>query len=184
VVGLAAVASLVLLYNHWSKQLGVGKPLAVAMLMTSLYPLALAQAGEWSGPRLMTLAVFPAWMLLSVFSYTVYADLRDRAGDRVVRESAVNASSCRVAVGRRMGRLSYPDGWRVVADVCALTGAAVLLGPTMLGCGWMYAAFVVPAMAAPILAARSPAPQAVRFMAAECMLVGLAATADLVVLGP
>ncbi|MCY2931275.1 MAG: UbiA family prenyltransferase, partial [Planctomycetota bacterium] len=42
---LSAVAAMLLFYNATSKRLGLAKPVVVALLMTSIYPLAFAQAG-------------------------------------------------------------------------------------------------------------------------------------------
>ena len=81
---LAAVSAGLVAYDWTSKRLGPAKPLVVAALTTSLYPLALAQAGGAGGPRAPTLAVFPAWMFLTAWGYELLKDIRDAAGDAAI----------------------------------------------------------------------------------------------------
>ena len=154
----------------YSKQLVWGNPLLVAMLMTSIYPLALAQAGELSGRRATTLIFFPVWMFLTSFGYEVLKDLRDAEGDRNCGDPAVDCAG-RSRPGRRAARAAV------------LAGAAVLLVPAMVGCGWVYLAIVPLAMAAGAVSCLANVRRAIAFVYVEFVLVGLAATADLLVSG-
>ena len=169
-VTLALVSAGLACYDLYSKQLVWGKPLLVALLMTSIYPLALAQAGELSGRRATTLIFFPVWMFLTSFGYEVLKDLRDAEGDRNCGDPAVDCAG-RSRPGRRAARAAV------------LAGAAVLLVPAMVGCGWVYLAIVPLAMAAGAVSCLANVRRAIAFVYVEFVLVGLAATADLLVSG-
>jgi 4-hydroxybenzoate polyprenyltransferase len=163
---LAIVAAGLALYDLKSKRLGIGKPLLVAVLLASIYPLALAQAGGATGPRAWTLAVFPAWLFLTSFGYEVLKDIRDIPGDRMITgwETRVQRS---------------PRRWRLIANVAIVSGAVLLVGPLLLGCGRVYAMIALLAVAVGVLAVRMSPRTAIACLYAECCLVGLAATADL-----
>jgi geranylgeranylglycerol-phosphate geranylgeranyltransferase len=154
---LAGLAAGLVAYDLGSKRIGPWKAVAVAALTASIYPLALAQAGGAWGRRAWTLAAFPAWLFLTSFGYEVLKDLRDH-------EEAL---------------LRRPRLWRGASSAAILAGAALLAVPRLLGCGDVYLSIVLLAMAAaaavPFLSIRG----ALAAAYAECVLVGIAATADL-----
>jgi len=169
-VVLAGVACGLGAYNLRSKRLGAAKQLCVAALVTCIYPLAVAQAGGVTGNRAATLAVFPAWWFLTTFAYELLKDLRDAEGDRRVA-SHPSPVHCRPVLWRRLG-------------VAALwSGAMLLVGPALLGCGWVYAAFAAAATCAALIAGFRPLRQAILLVYVECILVGVAAAADVMILG-
>ncbi|MBM4019558.1 MAG: hypothetical protein FJ288_14770 [Planctomycetes bacterium] len=186
---LAAVAAALVLYDAASKRLGAAKPLAVAALMTSIYPLALAQAGgasdgwrsftigavasalaQGGGPRAAALPVFAAWMFLTAFGYEVLKDIRDIPGDR--------AGGAAATALQRNPRL-----WRRAAGAVIAAAAAMLLLPLGLGCGWVYGAVAAAAMGAAVVSVFLPVRRAIMAVYAECFLVGVAAAADPLILG-
>lgn len=167
---LAAVAAALVAYDALSKRLGVGKQLLAAALMTSIYPLALAASGGAAGSRAASLAFFPAWLFLTAFGYELLKDLRDRAGDP------------RVA-GRPTPVQRRPALWRIVAGVAILLAVPILAGPLLAGCGWVYLVGACLAAAAAAASVHLPIRAAIRCVYAECLLVGLAATADVLILG-
>jgi geranylgeranylglycerol-phosphate geranylgeranyltransferase len=167
---LAAVAATLVLYDLVSKRLGVGKPLLVAVLMTSLYPLAYAQAGGAEGPRAAALPVFAAWMFLTAFGYEVLKDIRDIPGD------------CAAATGP-MQVQRRPRLWRGLAGGVVLSAAMLLLVPAGLGCGWVYLVGAVAAILAAALSVFLPVQRALAAIYVECFLVGVAATLDPLILG-
>lgn len=169
-VGLVAVAGALALYNAFSKRLGPAKQAAVATLMISLYPLAIAQAGGAVGPRAASLIVFPIWLWLTSFAYEILKDLRDAPGDR-------QAAPRPTPVQRR------PVAWRRVAARTIAVATGLLAGPAMLGCGWVYVTGASLAAAAGIASAFVPIRRAIALVYVECFLVALAAAADVVVLG-
>jgi geranylgeranylglycerol-phosphate geranylgeranyltransferase len=171
VVMLAVVAGGLAVYDLLAKHLGVGKQLFVATLMTSIYPLAIAQAGlpedlTLAKGRLATLLFFPAWLFLTSFSYEVLKDIRDMVGDRA-------------ATGHTNWIINRPRLARRVASTCTAIGAAVLLLPALVGCGTVYAAIVPAAILAGVVSILLPIRTAMAAIYVECVIVGIAAMADL-----
>lgn len=118
---LTAVALALVLYDLMSKRLGLAKDFVVAALMTSIYPLAVAQAGGAAGPRAASLIVFPIWLFPTAFGYELLKDLRDLTGDAA-------------AVGRARPIQRRPGLWRRVAAAAILLPAPLLILPRWLGC--------------------------------------------------
>ena len=123
---LTAVAAMLFFYDATSKRLGLAKPVVVAVLMTSIYPLAFAQAGGVRGPRAGSLAVFPVILFLLTLSYELLKDVRDVAGDGLAAAPG--------PVQRR------PARWRRLAHAVGLLAAILLPAPAFLGCRWVYLA--------------------------------------------
>jgi len=167
---LVGVAVVLIVYDLLSKRLGAFKPLLAAALMTAIYPLALAEAGGASGDRAGSLAIFPLWLFLTAFGYEILKDLRDRIAD---------ASE----TGRRSALHRYPRRWRMMAGVAVVGSVPLLVGPFFTGCGWVYLVGAAVAAVAAIASVFLPVREAIRCVYAECFLVCLAATADVVVLG-
>jgi len=168
--GLVAVAAALALYNAFSKRLGPAKQAVVATLMISIYPLAVAQAGGAVGPRAKSLIVFPVWLWLTSFAYETLKDLRDAPGDRQ-------------AAPRLTPVQRHPLAWRRVAAWTIAGATALLAGPAMLGCGWVYVTGASVAATAGIASAFVPVRRAIALVYVECSLVALAAAADVMVLG-
>ena len=70
------------------------------------------------------------------------------------------------------------ESWESIAGASAL-----LIGPYLLGCGWVYAGGATVAIGLAISAAYTSVPAAIRLVYAECFLVALAAAADVMILG-
>ena len=168
--GLACVTVALVVYNLISKRLGAAKPVYVAALAASIYPLAIAQAGGALGPRRWTLAVFPVWWFLTVLAYEILKDLRDAAGDR---EAARRPSPIQ----------KHPKRWRIVAACAGWLGAVLLVGPVFLGCGWLYMVIAAGAMGAAVVGGMLRPRRALVAVYIECLLVGVAATLDVIILG-
>ena len=167
---LACVVGAVVIYDLSSKRLGLGKQLLVAALMTSLYPLAFAQAGIPAGSRAATLYVFPVWVFLTSFGYETLKDLRDIRGDQL-------------AVPRQSWVQRRPRFALAVARTAIVLGAVALLGPALVGCGWVYLAIIPAAVALGVWSAFLPQPQARIAIYGQFLVVGVAAAADIMVLG-
>ena len=176
VAALAGVAGGLVAYDLTSKRLDPFKQIAVAALMTTIYPLALAQAGGATGPRAASLAVFPVWMFLTAWGYELLKDIRDAAGDLSAIEAGGAAGRFASALLRNAKR------WRTVAAAAILLGASVLPAAAWLGCGRAYLALLaLPLTAAGLAAwaARSDVRRALAWVYVECVGVGVAAAADL-----
>ena len=168
---LGGVAVGLTAYDLLGKRLGPGKHVAVAALTACIYPLAIAQAGGVRGSRAWTLAIFPAWLFVTAFGYELLKDLRDSVGD--------DRATGRVGHLQRRPRL-----WRRIASASVLLGAILLIGPALTGCRWVYMAVAVGAMAAAAVSVLLPIRKAIAAVYLECLLVGVAATADVIVFGP
>ena len=164
---LSAVAAAMAAYDVWSKRLGIGKQIVVAALMTSFYPLALAQAGSVEGGRGMTLLFFPLWLFLTSFGYEVLKDIRDCSGDWR-------------ASGRATWIRARPRLARRAASIAVIAGACVLIVSALVGCGRVYAMLLPLPMIAGVLSAVLPIRSAMGLIYVECVLVGVATTADLI----
>jgi geranylgeranylglycerol-phosphate geranylgeranyltransferase len=165
---LILVAAGLFIYDVFSKRLGVGKQFLVAALMTSIYPLAFAQAGGATGSRAPALVIFPVWMFLTSFGYEVLKDLRDVRGDHA-------------ATGRPSWIQRDPRFGRRASSVAIIAGAAALIGPYLVGCGWLYMSIAAVAMIVGVAGTFQPTRRAIALIYIECVLVGVAATADLVI---
>jgi len=171
---LAAVALGLFAYDLSSKYIGVGKQLLVAVLMTSIYPLALAQAACLSGldmaeffpSRPATLLFFPIWMFLTAFGYETLKDIRDLHGDATMSARPNWIARC-------------PRRARRIASLATMLGAAALALPAWAGCGSIYGWIIPAAMLAAVISTRLPLRAALGVLYVEYVLVGVAATADL-----
>lgn len=165
---LTVVAMALVIYDAFSKRMGLLKPLLVGALMTSIYPLAIAQAGGATGWRVATLTVFPVWLFLTAFGYEVLKDIRDRRGDPAV--------AGRVTLTQRS-----PRAMRIVAGLAIGLAALLLVGPYLLGCGGVYMAVASISIGLGLWGAVAPIKRAIPLVYAECFIVGIAATADVLV---
>jgi len=138
--------------------------------MTSFYPLAFAQAGTPASTRAATLYVFPFWIFLTSFGYETLKDLRDIQGDRL-------------ATPHRSWLQRWPQLALVVARIAIVAGAVALVGPALVGCGWVYLAIIPGAVALGIWSAFLPQVRARMAIYGQFVLVGIAAAADIIVLG-
>jgi 4-hydroxybenzoate polyprenyltransferase len=166
---LTAVAVGLLLYNAFSKRLGWAKPLLVAAMMTSIYPLALAQADGAAGPRAWSLAVFPAWLFPTAFAYELLKDIRDIPGDRVAAADGL--------VHR------HPRRWRLVANVMLVAPCVLLIWPFLLGCRWIYLAGAAMATGLAVASTFQSERHAIGAVYGECLILAVSAAVDVMVFG-
>jgi 4-hydroxybenzoate polyprenyltransferase len=160
---------ILVVYDLSSKWLGIGKPLLVALLMISFYPLAFAQAGSPAGPRSATLYLFPIWLFCTSFGYEILKDLRDVPGDETAGKRQVWV--------RRSPRRAL-----LLSRVAILVGAGVLIGPYHAGCGSIYLWIALPAIGVAIASCFVHSRRAQALIYAECVIVGIAAAADMIAL--
>jgi len=167
---LAVVGLCLVLYDAYSKRLGAAKQLVVAALMTSIYPLALAEAGGASGPRAASLAVFPVWLSITSFGYEILKDLRDLPIDPPL-------------AGRPSPLRANPLRWRLIANLAIAGSSLILFAPALLGCGWIYLCAVMVAVGLAWAVSRAKVAAAIPLVYTEVFLVAIAAAADVMILG-
>ncbi|MGM0490454.1 MAG: UbiA family prenyltransferase [Planctomycetota bacterium] len=170
-LGTGAIAAGLICYDLVSKRIGVFKDLFVALLTTSLYPLAFTLAEPVNTPRLNVLFIHPVWLLLSAAGYEMLKDIRDVEGDNRLRGDTLGYCQSRT--------------FQIMARVLVLTGSLVTLVPFMLGyCHVVYLAASVAAILLAVLSTfRQPA-AAMRYIYGEIFLVTAGSLADLWVFGP
>ena len=168
---IAAIAGLLVCYDLLSKRIAVFKCVLVAILMTSLYPLAFTLTESMQTPRLNVLYIHPVWLFLSSLGYEMLKDIRDIKGD-----SQVNGRDLNHCKDKR---------FVIMSRLFIVAGSLVTLLPFMLGyCKQIY---LVASIAAIILAIAStfhkPA-VAIRCVYAEIFLITAGSMADLLAFGP
>ena len=170
-VVFAGVAILLLLYDFTSKHLGLLKQLIVAVLTTSIYPLAIALSDGAHGSRAWSLLPFAIWVFLLSFAYELLKDIRDRKGDALV-------------FGRRNAVQRHPRTWMLVASWLIALGGLALIGPALLGCQLAYW-LALPLLA--IIVGRAAMARhgetKLQLIFAEFVVVGVFTTLDVIIFG-
>ena len=170
-LGIAAIAGLLVCYDLASKRIGVFKDVLVAILLTSLYPLAFMLTDAIATPRLNVLYIHPVWLFLSSLGYEMLKDIRDMKGDSQ-------------AYGRG---LNYCKDKRfvVMSRVFIVAGSLVTLAPFIFGyCKQFYLVASIGAIILAIISTFKKPAVAIRYVYAEIFLVTFGSMADLLVFGP
>lgn len=168
---ITAIAGLLVCYDLFSKRMGVFKDVLVAILVTSLYPLAFSLTESVSSPRLNVLYIHPAWLFLSSFGYEMLKDIRDMKGDSQANGKKFNYTKDKKFV--------------VMSRVFIIAGSLVTLLPFMLGyCMQIYLVASVIAIILAIASTFSKPAVAIRYIYAEIFLITAGAMVDLLVFGP
>lgn len=169
---LSGVAVGLFLYDVFSKRLGVAKQLLVAILMTCIYPLALAQADGAQGSRAWALFTFAVWMFLSTHAFELLKDLRDCKGDAQV-------------LGRKNIVHRYPLFWKNVSSVLVVMGGISLMIAMGLGMRAIYALGVFICLIPTIIFVMrvTKIENKIRLLYIEFVLVGILTTLDVIVYG-
>jgi len=169
---LVPVVILLILYDIYSKRMGIFKDVLVAVLTTSLYPLAFALTSAVSSPRLPVLYIHPIWLFFTTLGYEMLKDVRDAAGDRRVE-------------GCFLPSYSVHKWFEGLAKMLVLSASLITLLPILLG--YCKEVYMWAAIGAIILAAFSLLPKparAIRFIYAEVFLITAGSMVDLMVYGP
>ncbi len=169
---LATLAAGLAAYDVYSKRLGLLKPLVVALLTTSLYPLAFAVEQPVDTPRLYVLAIHPVWLLLTTLGYEMLKDIRDVPGDR--------AMGNRRETERRAG-----PGFLLAARAILLAASLLTLLPYALGyCKEVYLLSAIAAIGLIVLAIGQRPVRAIPYVYASVVVIVAGSLADLWVYGP
>ena len=166
-----AAAGLVF-YDIYSKRWGLFKAILVALLTTSLYPMAFALAEPVVTPRLQVLYIHPAWLFLTTLGYEMLKDIRDVKGD------ALAVVPHRGSLYARPAALQWAR---------AILSAASLLTLLPYALGYCREVYLVSALTAIGLAAatlRLPPVRAIPCIYASVFVITAGSLADLWVYGP
>ncbi|NQV32921.1 MAG: UbiA family prenyltransferase [Phycisphaeraceae bacterium] len=168
---MGGVALSLLIYNRWSKQWGLVKAMWVAMMATSLYPLAWALVGSGVGLRVRTLWIHAVWFFLTAMGYEMLKDIRDVKGD------AVAGSGVGAAIRTR-------SWYRILLRTVLMVGAVIVLLPFVLGyCQWVYGVVAACAVVLACVASFAPLKTALACVYIEVALITLGSLADALVFG-
>ncbi len=169
---LAWVATGLVVYDVYSKRWGLFKAILVALLTTSLYPLAFALAQAADTPRLNVLVIHPVWLFLTTLGYEMLKDIRDIKGD------ALAACPHRSSLYTRPGALLWAKAIPAAASLLTLL-------PYALGyCREIYLISALAAMGLVAAAIRLPPASAIPYVYASVFVVTAGSLADLWVYGP
>jgi len=154
-----------------SKRMGLFKDVLVALLMTSLYPLAFMLTDAIETPRLNVLYIHPVWLFLSSLGYEMLKDIRDMKGDRQVHGADSNYCKDRRFI--------------FLARVFIVAGSIVTLGPFVFGfCKGVYLAGAIAAVVLAVVSTFNKPAVAIRYVYAEIFVVTFSSLADLLVFCP
>lgn len=168
---ITSIICLLVVYDLLSKRIGVFKDVLVAILMTSLYPLAFTLTESIQTPRLNVLYIHPVWLFLSSLGYEMLKDIRDIEGD-----SQVNGRDLNHCKDKR---------FVIMSRVFIVAGSLVTLLPFMLGyCKQIYLVASIAAIILAIISTFHKPAVAIRYIYAEIFLITAGSMADLLVFGP
>lgn len=86
---LAAIAAGLIIYDLFSKSMGLFKNILVAILVTALYPLAFALADPVITARVKVLFIHPAWLFMTAWGYEMLKDILDTKGDSLIADKHI-----------------------------------------------------------------------------------------------
>jgi geranylgeranylglycerol-phosphate geranylgeranyltransferase len=169
---LIFVVGVVVFYDLYSKRIGFFKDLLVAILMTSLYPLAFVLTEAVPGPRMKSLFISPFWLFLATLGYEMLKDIRDVKGDKKVGKNNIAIFS---------SQKWFSTSARIITVIASL----ITLVPFVLGyCKEIYLLSSIVGIVLAIISIRIRPSVAIRFIYAEISIVTFGAWADLLILGP
>lgn len=160
-----------ILYDIYSKRIGLFKDVLVSVLVTSLYPLAFTLAKPIETSVLKSLYIFPVWLFLSALSYEMLKDIRDIKGDSQANQKSLS-SYC------------HSKRFEISARIIAVSASVLTVLPFVLGyCKLIYLSCSVIAILLALFSLKYPPAKAIRFIYAEVFLITAGSMVDLMVFG-
>lgn len=167
---LSMTASGLIVYDIYSKRIGFLKDILVAVLVTSIYPLAFTIATPLQSSVLKSLYIFPVWLFLSALGYEMLKDIRDIKGDSLNNKF--------------LSTYCHSKQFEVSARIIIVAASLITILPFALGyCKFIYLACSLTAILLALLSLRYPPAKAIRFIYAEIFLIAGGSMADLMVFG-
>jgi 4-hydroxybenzoate polyprenyltransferase len=168
---LCMISAGLVFYDIYSKRIGIFKDVLVAVLVTSLYPLAFTLARPAQTGVLKSLYIFPVWLFLSAFGYEMLKDIRDIEGDRL-------------GTGKLLQSYGGGRGFEVAARIIIVGASVISVLPFLLGyCKFIYMGCSVVAVLLALFSLRYRPGVAIRFIYAEIFLIAGGSMVDLLVFG-
>lgn len=170
-IGITTLAILLACYDLLSKRIGIFKDVLVAILITSLYPLAFTLVESVQTPRLNVLYIHPVWLFLSALGYEMLKDIRDMKGDSQINSRYLNHRKDKRFI--------------TISRVFLVAASLITTLPFILGyCKHIYLLASVMAIVLAIISTFNKPAIAIRYIYAEVFLITLGSLADLLLLGP
>lgn len=167
---LAMVSAGLVLYDMYSKRMGIFKNVTAAAITTSLYPLSFALAEPVQTSRLNALFIFPVWLFFTATGYEMLKDIEDIRGDCMRKDNRLYCS--------------HP-GFLLGARIILFCASALTLLPWLLGyCKSVYLFSSVAAILLVLISLRLPPRKAVPLIYSEVFIITAGSLVDLLVYGP
>jgi len=171
-LALAAVVGGVVFYDLYSKRIGIFKDLLVAILTTSLYPLAFFLTEAVPGPRMKSLFISPFWLFTAALGYEMLKDIRDVKGDKDMGNHSITM-------------FSSQKWFLILAHVITVLASLITLAPFILGyVKQIYLLSSLMGIFLAVMSIRTSLSRGIRLIYAEIFIVTFGALADLFILGP
>lgn len=170
-VVMTLVAASLVIYDRWSKQWGLLKAMWVAMMVTSLYPLAWVLAGWGMGTRARVLVIHAVWLFLTAMGYEMLKDIRDIQGDALAGDTHKTEIRTR-------------PWYRLILRSVLIGGALLTVMPWVLGyCRWVYGVTAVCAVLLACAAAFASIRMALLCVYVEVVLITVGSLVDALMFG-
>ena len=168
---LSLVTLGLIIYDLYSKKMGIFKDVLVAVLTTSLYPLSFALTDPALTPRLKVLFIHPIWLFLTTVGYEMLKDIRDTKGDSAIADTQLSV-------------YRNTPVFLLSARLILFVASLLTLLPYALGyCKSIYLVSSLVAIVLAGLSCRQPHEKAIRFIYAEVFLITVGSLVDLLVYG-
>lgn len=168
---LTAIAAGLIIYDLFSKNMGLFKNILVAILVTALYPLAFAMAESVITARVKVLFIHPVWLFMTAWGYEMLKDILDTKGDSLVADKHIEKKRTNPAFIK-------------FARILICSASLLTLLPWLLGyCKWIYLASSISAIALAAVSVIMPAKKAIPLIYAEVFLITAGSLADLLIFG-
>lgn len=160
------VAAALIFYNRCSKRLGYFKAPLVALIATSLYPMAFALAFSkinFTAASTKSLYIFPVWFFIIATAYEIFKDIRDIEGDSLTGPSS-------------RWSIQTARGLTVIAAFIALL-------PSLLGfCHLIYSLSAIVTFILAITTCFSPAKTAIKLIYTNVFIIAAFSYLELLIL--
>lgn len=169
---MALIAAGLVVYDLYSKRMGLFKNVFVAILTASLYPLSFTLTEPSMTPRVKVLFIHPIWLLLTTVGYEMLKDIQDTKGDSTVGHW-------------QSGLYRNCPAFLRSARLLIVSASMLTLLPYLLGyCRLVYLIAAILAIALAGLSCRQSIPNAIRLVYTEVFIITVGSLADLLVYGP
>lgn len=165
-LALSLIAAISVFYDIFSKRIALWKDVLVAVLMSSVYPLAFGFPLIEQSTRLRVLHVHFVWLFFTCLSYEMLKDIRDVEGD--------------VLAAGEQNRFRASKSFLACARILSAAASLLTILPFVLGCcGAVYLTSAIIAITLAFCSIFFRPIRAIMFIYAEIMAIVAGSFADL-----